>query len=89
MTHKKTIRIASPSKRFPIDFSAWNFVMFLTLALILLVVVLIQMKTVSLDIRTKAGLECPKLIAPRAEDCTGGWTYKRDTNGCVAFFCEN
>lgn len=71
------------------DLSSWNFILFLTLALILLVVVLMQMNRVSFDLRTKAGLTCPELTAPRAEDCTGGWTFKRDTNGCLAFFCEN
>jgi len=70
------------------DFGNWNFILFLTLALILLVVVLTQMKGVSLDLRAKAGLDCPKLTAPRAEDCAGGWTFKRDVNGCLAFFCE-
>ena len=70
------------------DFSSWNFILFLTLALILLVVVLMQMNRVSFDLRTKAGLTCPELTAPRAEDCSGGWAFKRDTNGCLAFFCE-
>lgn len=70
------------------DLSSWNFIMFLTLAFILLVVVLTAMKKVSLDLRSRAGLSCPQLALPRAEDCAGGWTYKRDANGCLAFFCE-
>jgi hypothetical protein len=70
------------------DFSAWNFIIFLSLAFILLVVVLTQMNRTSFDLRSKAGLACPELTAPRAEDCAGGWTFKRDTNGCLAFFCE-
>lgn len=71
------------------DLSSWNFVIFLTLAFILLVVVVAAMKNVSLDLRSKAGLACPQLSLPRAEDCPGGWTYKRDAQGCLAFFCEN
>ncbi len=70
------------------EFSAWNFIIFLTLAFILLVVVLTQMNRTSFDLRSKAGLTCPQLTTPRAEDCPGGWTFKRDTNGCLAFFCE-
>lgn len=70
------------------DLSSWNFIIFLTLAFILLVVVLSAMKKVSLDLRSRAGLACPQLELPRAEDCAGGWTYKRDANGCLAFFCE-
>jgi len=70
------------------EFSAWNFIIFLTLAFILLVVVLTQMNRTSFDLRSKAGLTCPELTAPRAEDCAGGWTFKRDTNGCLGFFVE-
>lgn len=70
------------------DVASWNFIIFLTLAFILLVVVVAAMKNVSLDVRSKAGLACPQVSLPRAEDCAGGWTYKRDSNGCLAFFCE-
>jgi hypothetical protein len=70
------------------DVASWNFILFLTLAFILLVVVLSAMKNVSLDLRSKAGLSCPAILLPKAEDCAGGWTYKRDVNGCLAFFCE-
>lgn len=72
----------------PFDFSSWNFIIFLTLSFILLVVVLSQMNKTTFDLRSKAGLTCPELTTPRAEDCAGGWTFKRDTNGCLAFFCE-
>lgn len=73
-----------------LDISAWNFIIFLTLAFILLVVVLTQINKVGFDLRAKAGLAaCPQLTAPRAEDCAGGWTFKRDTNGCLAFLCED
>lgn len=70
------------------DLSSWNFIIFLTLAFVLLVVVLTAMKKVSLDLRSRAGLACPEIALPRAEDCSDGWTYKRDGNGCLAFFCE-
>lgn len=70
------------------EISTWNFIIFLTLAFILLIVVLTQMNRTSFDLRSKAGLACPQLTAPRAEDCAGGWTFKRDSNGCLAFFCE-
>ncbi|MBI3955871.1 hypothetical protein HY339_01295 [Candidatus Gottesmanbacteria bacterium] len=70
------------------DLASWNFIIFLTLAFILLVVVLTAVKQTSVDLRSRAGLSCPQLSLPRAEDCAGGWTYKRDANGCLAFFCE-
>jgi ABC-type lipoprotein release transport system permease subunit len=71
------------------DFSSWNFILFLTLAFILLVVMLSAMTGVSRDLRSKAGLSCPEVTLPRAEDCAGGWKYQRDiTNGCPTFVCE-
>lgn len=80
-------KIPSASYR-KFDIASWNFIIFLTLAFILLVVVLSAMSKVSLDLRSKAGLACPQITLPRAEDCAGGWTYKRDVSGCLAFFCE-
>ena len=77
-------------KKFSTELSAWNFILFLTLAFILLVVVLTLMKNVTQDVRSKAGLACPTVTLPRAEDCATGWIYKRDTaTGCLKFFCED
>jgi len=81
-------RKISHAKRFGKDLSSWNFVIFLTLAFVLLVVVLNAMNRVTLDVRSRAGLSCPEVTLPRAEDCPSGWIYKRDTtNGCLNFFC--
>lgn len=71
------------------NFGAWNFILFLTLSFILLVVMLNAISTTSRDLRSKAGLICPQVTLPRAEDCAGGWKYQRDvTNGCPTFVCE-
>lgn len=71
------------------DLSSWNFILFLTLAFILLVVVLTLMKNVSQDVRSKAGFACPTLQLPRPEDCPGGkWTYQRNTSGCLEMLCN-
>lgn len=71
------------------DFSSWNFILFLTLAFILLVVLANAMNGTAQDIRTKAGLTCPRPEIPRPEGCPGGWTFLRDTaNGCPIFVCE-
>ena len=85
-TKKKSVKSSSVRVQ---DFSSWNFILFLTLAFILLVVLLGALTNVSNDVRSKAGLICPKVILPRAEDCAGGWKYQRDvTNGCPTFLCE-
>jgi len=75
-------------KKFSTELSAWNFILFLTLAFILLVVVLTLMKNVTQDVRSKAGFACPTLTLPRAEDCATGWIYKRNADGCLGFFCN-
>ena len=82
---KRTIR----SSQKPYDYKSWNFILFLTLSFILLVVLLNQLGQVSNDVRSKAGFICPTPVLPRAEDCAGGWKYQRDaTNGCPTFVCE-
>jgi hypothetical protein len=71
------------------DFGQWNFILFLTLSFILLVVMLSAITQTSQDLRSKAGLICPQVTLPRAEDCPKGWKYQRDvTNGCPTFVCE-
>jgi hypothetical protein len=85
---KKTARSTKLTK-YPADFSSWNFILFLTLSFILIVVILNALRTTTDDIRSKAGLICPTAVLPRAEDCPGGWKYQRDaTNGCPTFVCE-
>lgn len=87
-TKRNGKKTTAMTKRKLFDLSSWNFIIFLTLAFILIVVVVTQMNKVSFDLRTRAGKTCPDLTAPRAEDCPGGWTFKRDIGGCLAFFCE-
>lgn len=87
MAKRKTV--AKVSKAGAYDLKSWNFILFLTLAFILLVVMLHAMTQMAFDVRSKAGLSCPQVTLPRAEDCAGGWTYQRDaTNGCPTFVCE-
>ena len=82
MARRRTVRVRRT------DVASWNFIIFLTLAFILLVIVLSAMNRVSFDLRSRAGLTCPEVTLPRAEDCPDGWTFKRDAAGCLAFFCE-
>ena len=86
MAKRKPVRKFSLRKE---DFSSWNFILFLTLSFILLVVMLNAISQTSRDLRSRAGLICPQVTLPRAEDCPGGWKYQRDvTNGCPTFVCE-
>lgn len=72
------------------DWSKWNFIIFLTLALILMVTILSLLSGVKIDPRSKAGNACPAITSlPRPEDCPGGeWKFKRDMSGCEIFSCE-
>ena len=87
MPRKKSKKLKT-KKTAPINFASWNFIIFLTLSFILLVVVVGAVSDISLDLRSRASSSCPTLKLPRAEDCAGGWTFKRGADGCVAFFCE-
>ena len=76
------------------DLGSWNFVIFLTLAFVLLVVVVISMKGVALDLRSKAGLTCPNPLTPfnghlpNKNDCAGDWKVSEDSRGCQIFVCQ-
>lgn len=76
------------------DLSKWNFVIFLILALILLVVVVTSMKGVALDLRSRAGLACPNPLAafngqlPKASECNGEWKLGTDARNCQVFLCQ-
>jgi hypothetical protein len=89
MATKRTVKVTSQTFKRE-DLSSWNFILFLLLAFILLVVVVSAMKKVGFDLRSRAGLTCETPTLPRVEDCPGGkWTLSRDTStGCEAFFCE-
>ena len=75
------------------DLLSWNFILFLTLAFILLVVLLGAIgqtsKNLQDDIRARAGLSCPVPQLPDAKACPGGWKFTQDAlNKCPTFVCE-
>ncbi len=77
------------------DLSSWNFVIFLVLAFILLVVIVTSLKGVALDMRSRAGLTCPNPLAafngqlPQANECSNGeWKLSTDARGCQVFLCQ-
>lgn len=76
------------------DLGSWNFVIFLTLAFLLLVVVVASMKGVALDLRSRAGLACPNPLAafngqlPQSSECNGEWKLGSDARGCQVFLCQ-
>jgi len=76
------------------DLTSWNFVIFLTLAFILLVVIVSSMKSVALDMRSRAGLSCPNPLAafngklPQPNECNGDWKLSNDNRGCQVFLCQ-
>jgi len=76
------------------DLGSWNFVIFLTLAFVLLVVIVVSMQGVALDLRSRAGLSCPNPLAafngklPQASECNGEWKLGTDARGCQVFLCQ-
>ena len=76
------------------DFGAWNFVIFLTVALILLVLVVSRMQGVAMDLRSRAGFACSNPLAafggqlPKSSDCSGEWKLSTDAKGCQVFLCQ-
>jgi hypothetical protein len=86
MAKRKIVKATSVRKN---DFTSWNFILFLTLSFILLVIMLNALSQTTHDLRSRAGLVCPQVSLPRAEDCPEGWKYQREaTNGCPTFVCE-
>lgn len=86
-------RKISPSLFRKHDVASWNFIIFLTLAFILLVVVLNAMGPVGkglFELRSRASANCQPVTAlPQPEDCAAGWTFKRDGMGCPSFICTS
>ncbi len=76
------------------DLGSWNFVIFLTLAFVLLVTIVTMMKGVAIDLRSRAGLSCPNPLAafngnlPQASECNGEWKLADDARGCQVFLCQ-
>lgn len=86
---KKSLPIPFTSK----ELTSWNFIIFLMLAFLLLVMILSTMRGVTTDLRSKAGLSCPVISQdelPLPEDCPGGkWDYIRSAEtGCPSFVCH-
>jgi ABC-type lipoprotein release transport system permease subunit len=85
---KKLMKKQTKDTKGILDLSGWNFIIFLTLAFMLLVFVLSVMRGVSQDVRTKAGLTCPTVSLPDPNTCPTGWTLVTDAAGCAGFVCE-
>jgi len=71
------------------DFRSWNFILFLTLAFILMVILLGAIGQTTNDLRSRAGLACATPTLPPAAGCPGGWKYTTNANShCPMFICE-
>lgn len=93
MTKRKS-RVSKATLTNNKDLGAWNFVIFLTVALILLVLVVSRMQGVAMDLRSRAGLTCPNPLTafggqlPKTNDCSGEWKLSTDAKGCQVFLCQ-
>ena len=85
---KKTKTAFNKTKFIANDISQWNFIIFLTLAFLLIVAVVASLKTPVEDLRIRAGLACPKIALPDPSGCLGEWVYTKAENGCPTFVCR-
>lgn len=85
---KKSVTKKTTQTKKLLDLSGWNFIIFLTLAFMLIIFVLSAMKSVSQDVRTKAGLTCPTVTLPDPNACPKGWKLTTDANNCTGFVCD-
>lgn len=96
MARKKSRAFTKPSFSAAMekDLGSWNFVIFLLLAFVLLVTIVVMMKGVAIDLRSKAGLSCPDPLAafsgrlPQPTECNGQWKLSEDSRGCQVFVCQ-
>ena len=94
MARKRSYTRHSLSRVMGKELGSWNFVIFLTLAFVLLVVVVVSMQGVALDLRSRAGLACPNPLAafngklPQSNECDGEWKLSSDARGCQVFLCQ-
>jgi len=71
------------------DYKSWNFILFLTLAFMLMTMLLVVIDGTIKDVRTRAGLACATPTLPPAAGCPAGWRYTQNANTkCPMFVCE-
>ncbi len=71
-----------------LDMAGWQFLLFLLFGLILIVgVIKVANASSGFDLRSKAGIICPRVKMSDLPACDGGYTFRRDVNGCVSAFC--
>jgi hypothetical protein len=71
-----------------LDMAGWQFLLFLVFGLLLIVgVIKVANASSGFDLRSKAGLICPTVKMRDLPTCDGGYTFRRDVNGCLSAFC--
>jgi hypothetical protein len=77
------------TKTYPVnDIRSWGFVVFLTTALVLLIIIVTQIGTATTDMRSKANSACPQVTIPDPALCKTGWKYFTKSDGCPSFMCQ-
>lgn len=83
MATKKTV------KKLPFfDFSSWNFIIYLLLGFVLIVVVATMLQSNAMQLGVQAGFACPELKVPaNADQCRGGFVVAPNGN-CKELVCK-
>ncbi|MCX8009211.1 MAG: hypothetical protein N3A54_05970 [Patescibacteria group bacterium] len=73
MPQKKPIQNKNKTNKFQFDFQPWNFIIFIVLSLVLVVVVAATLQGKVTDLGIQAGFVCPRVSLRNPDECPQGW----------------
>ena len=82
MAIKKTVKKLSF-----FDFNSWNFIIFLLLGFILIVVVAVSLQGGATNLGVQAGFACPNVRLRDPRECPQGWKVDFNSGRCPKLTC--
>lgn len=69
------------------DFSSWNFIIFLLLGFVLIVVVATSLQSGAINLGVQAGFVCPNIKLRDPRECPQGWKVDFKSGRCPVLIC--
>jgi hypothetical protein len=69
------------------DFSSWNFIIFILLGFILIVVVAVTLQGSATSLGVQAGFVCPQIRLRNPQECPQGWKVDFQSERCPKLVC--